>query len=173
MKNKLWVGALGIVLLVAGLGIYWRYREVNRAPQQLGVTREVFFKAGDWVQAKNVKFKVEQANLRTDQDKVRVTIRLSLHQNDQTAYGQIRGHRNFLENMWCVFPYRFSTATEHVFDKNKQRIHGLENLLHSPQPYTLKFVGSQDDFAGRDRQARFSFLVPEKHSYTKYSLLLE
>lgn len=173
MKNKkiLWVGLLVILFVFGCLG-YFRYNQINAHSDQYGVTQEKFFPKNKWVHAHHVSFIIHEAKVRKTKDEIQTRIKLSLHQTGDSNYGNKKGNTNFVENMFLNNPYGISNQPIEILDRNFHRIPPNE-ILKVKQPYFVFLNIPRYSYERRNKKLRFSFLVPVKNHFVKYSLLLE
>lgn len=174
MKNKklLWSFFIVIIIVVGCVGFY-RYRQVNAHPQQYGVTKEQLFHKNELVKAYHVNFIVHEAAVKKSKDAVQAKVKFHICQTGQPFYGERKNNPNFIENMYLNNPYGTSNPSVKLYDKSHHSINPYKALEHGKQPFTMDFTIPRYSYDMRNQKLRFSFLVPAKKHYVKYSLLLE
>ncbi len=176
MKNKklLWCLAILAAVLVGCAGFY-RYQRVNAHPRQHGVMQEVVFHKNEWVHAYHTSFIIHKAEVQKTGREVKATIQLSIKQNGQPNYGMKKNNQDFLTNMFLNNPYGISNQSNDIYDQNQRRVDPSKALTKKlyKQPYTIYFTIPRSSYELREQKLRFSFLVPVKNHFVKYSLLLE
>ena len=174
MKNKkmLWSFFIAIIIVVGCVGFY-RYRQVNAHPQQYGVTKEQLFRKNELVKAYHVDFIVHKAAVKKSKDAVQAKVKFNIRQTGQSFYGEKKNNPNFRENMYLNNPYGTSSPSIKLYDKSHHSINPDKALAHGKQPFTIFFTIPRYSYDMRNQKLRFSFVVPTKKHYVKYSLLLE
>ena len=162
-----------MIIIVVGYVGFYRYRQVNAHPQQYGVTKEQLFHKNELVKAYHVNFIVHEAAVKKSKDVVQAKVKFHIRQTGQPFYGERKNNPNFIENMYLNNPYGTSNPSVKLYDKSHHSINPYKALEHGKQPFTMDFTIPRYSYDMRNQKLRFSFLVPAKKHYVKYSLLLE
>ena len=161
------------ILIVIGCGGFYRYRQVNAHPQQYGVTKEQLFHKNELVKACHVNFIVHEAAVKKSKDVVQAKVKFHIRQTGRPFYGERKNNPKFIENMYLNNSYGTSNPSVKLYDKSHHSINPYKALAHGKQPFTIFFTIPRYSYDMRNQKLRFSFLVPAKKHYVKYSLLLE
>ena len=182
MKNKRILYSLILVFCLISTFIgYKRYQQVNARPQLRGIKEERFFKRHELVHAPNVNFVVNSTKLVKSKTEVKVKIQLLLQQTGPAYYGIYYGKwtkdTDFSCNMFLNVPYVNNNAPSQILDSSNHsiilKIVRNPHFINTNRKYIVYFTVPRSLYKKREQKLRFSFLVPDKSYYLKYSLLLE
>lgn len=166
-RYSIWLGAI-VVILVA---FFWRYTVVNQG--EVDPVREVIVPKQKQISAHNVQFTVLQIAKATHGSVTNVDVSLSLTQTGPANYSLIKGNRSFIENMWLNIPYVSRSSLDYMSNADGSRVRSSD-IFNQKKTFalTLHFSTDTKNVKAANLLPRFSFLVPDGQTFTKYSVLI-
>lgn len=171
MKNKKILFTIVVFTILTSCLLILGYKKVNNKFAERGV-QETLVKPNQLVKTKNVDFMVKKTEITKNTNQVKVYITLALRLKHKSDFGFHKNNNNFYENTWLNIPYGLSSPTERAWDQNGKKLTQREIDRFKQQNVKIEFDTTKTEIKNKNAPVRFSFLIPNKQYYEKYSMLI-